>query len=140
MPNLTGSFSGRITKQHGIPITDQPGHEIAIAEVNGTQQSSDPLWQNANIAYWGFIDVVDGKGTQRGYYNNVHPDGGRDFGTFEGHVSEKGTIVEGTFTITGGDGKYRGISGGGRFKTVMKSETELEANWEGHYELAMVAR
>jgi hypothetical protein len=33
-------------------------------------------------------------------------------------------IVEGTFKFAGGDGKYRGITGGGRFKSVMKSETE----------------
>jgi len=44
--------------------------------------------------------------------------------------------VEGTFIFTGGDGQYRGISGGGTFKTVAKSETEIEATWNGAYELA----
>jgi len=59
-------------------------------------------------------------------------------GTFEGQVTTAGSgmTVEGTFKFTGGDGQYRGITGGGRFKTVMKSDTELEATWEGHYELA----
>ena len=47
--------------------------------------------------------------------------------------------VEGTFTFTGGDGKYEGVSGGGTFKTVAKSETEVEATWSGAYELAMTA-
>lgn len=138
MPDITGSFSGKITKQLGLPLTDQPNHEMGIAEVSGTQRSADPLWNNSSITYWGITDLLDGEGSQRGYYNNVHPDGGRDWGTFEGQVTAtaSGMIVEGTFTFSGGDGQYRGITGGGNFKTVMKSETELEATWEGHYELA----
>jgi hypothetical protein len=43
--------------------------------------------------------------------------------------------VEGTFKFAGGDGKYRGITGGGKFKSVMKSETEIECTWDGDYEL-----
>jgi hypothetical protein len=136
MPNITGSFSGRITKQFGLPLTDQPNHEMGIAEVSGRQQSPDPLWNDASITYWGVTELLDGKGTQRGYYNNIHPDGGRDWGTFEGQVSGGGTIVEGAWKITGGDGRYRGATADGTFKTVMKSETELEATWQGTYELA----
>ena len=139
MPSITGSFSGTITKQSAIPLTDQPNHELSIAEVSGTQKSADPLWDNSSITYWGATDLLDGTGSQRGYFNNVHPDGGRDCGTFEGRVTTAGgaMTVEGTFRFTGGDGEYRGITGGGKFKTVMKSETELEASWEGNYELAM---
>ncbi|HKZ77241.1 MAG TPA: hypothetical protein VJ124_02880 [Pyrinomonadaceae bacterium] len=138
MPSITGSFSGKITKQSALPLTDQPNHEMNIAEVSGTQRSPDPLWNNSKIKYWGVTDLLDGKGSQRGYFNNVHPDGGRDFGTFEGQVTAAGggITVEGTFKFTGGDGKYSGVTGGGKFKTVMKSETELEATWDGNYELA----
>jgi len=28
------------------------------------------------------------------------------------------------------------ITGGDKFKTVMKSETELDASWEGNYKIA----
>jgi hypothetical protein len=138
MPSITGSFSGKITKQSGMPLTDQPNHEMGIAEVSGTQKSPNPLWNDSKITYWGVTDLLDGKGSQRGYFNNVHPDEGRDVGTFEGQVTTAGggMTVEGTFKFTGGDGQYRGITGGGKFKTVMKSETELEATWEGNYELA----
>ncbi|HEX6729510.1 MAG TPA: hypothetical protein VF074_05845 [Pyrinomonadaceae bacterium] len=138
MPSISGSFSGNITKQSGMPLTDQPNHELGIAEVNGTQSSPDPLWNNSKITYWGIIDLLDGEGTQNGYFNDVHPDGGRDWGTFEGKVSAAGgtMTVEGTFTFTGGDGVYSGITGGGNFKTVAKSETEVEATWTGAYELA----
>ena len=138
MPSITGSFSGKITKQSAIALTDQPNHEMSIAEVNGTQKSPDPLWNNASITYWGVTELLDGKGSQRGYYNNVHADKGRDWGTFEGQVSTAGgaMIVAGTWKFAGGDGQYRGITGGGTFRTVAKSETEVEATWDGNYELA----
>jgi hypothetical protein len=44
--------------------------------------------------------------------------------------------VEGAYNFTGGDGQYRGIVGGDKFKTTMKSETEIECSWDGNYELA----
>jgi hypothetical protein len=140
MPSITGSFSGRITQQFALPLTDQPNHQLSVAEVTGTQRSDDPLWNNSKITYWGVTDLLNGKGSQRGYFNNVHPDNGRDWGTFEGQVTTAGggMTVEGTFEFVGGDGHYLGITGGGRFKTVMKSDTELEASWEGNYELARV--
>jgi len=138
MPSITGSFSGKITKQTTMSLTDQPKHDMNIAEVAGTQKSGDALWNNSKITYWGVTDLVDGKGSQRGYFNNTHPDGGHDYGTFEGRASATagGMGVEGTYKFTGGDGQYRGITGGGKFKTAMKSETELECSWDGSYELA----
>ena len=138
MPSLTGGFAGAITQQSALNLTDQPNHVIAIAEVHGTQTASDPLWNNAAITYWGINDLVDGQGTQTGYFDDVHADGGRDYGTFEGRVTNAGgtMIVEGAFKFTGGDGKYSGLTGGGTFRTVAKSETEVEASWQGTYELA----
>jgi len=35
MPFITGSFSGKITKQWAMPLTDQPNHELGIAELIG---------------------------------------------------------------------------------------------------------
>ena len=66
------------------------------------------------------------------------PIGARDWGTFEGKVRTAGgrMTVEGTYKLTGGDGEYGGLTGGGKFKTVMKSETEVECSWEGSYKLA----
>ena len=138
MNHITGSFSGKITQQSTLTPTDQPNHVMNIAEVHGTQKSSDPLWDSSKIAYWGITDLLNGKGTQHGYYDNNHSGSGRDWGTFEARVTNVGggMIVEGTFKFTGGDGKYRGITGGGKFKSVMKSETELECTWDGKYELA----
>ncbi|HKZ02846.1 MAG TPA: hypothetical protein VJ180_11430 [Pyrinomonadaceae bacterium] len=138
MPFISGSFAGKITKQSSLPLSDLPNHEMGIAEVNGIQKSADPLWNDSKITYWGVTELLDGQGSQRGYYNNVHGDKGRDWGTFEGKVSTAGgtMTVEGTWKFAAGDGEFRGVTGGGKFKTVMKSETELEASWDGNYELA----
>jgi len=138
MNGITGSFSGKITQQSTLTLTDQPNHAMNIAEVHGTQKSSDSLWNNSEITYWGITDLLDGKGTQHGYFNNIHPDGGRDFGTFEGKATatSSGMTVEGTYKFTGGDGIYGGVSGAGKFKTTTKSEPEIACNWDGTYELA----
>jgi hypothetical protein len=138
MPSIQGSFSGKITKQSAMALTDQPNHEMSIAEVSGTQTSADPLWNDSKISYWGVTDLLNGQGSQHGYFNNVHGDKGRDWGTFEGKVTAAGgaVTVEGTYKFSGGDGELRGLTGGGKFKTVLKSETELECTWEGNYELA----
>jgi hypothetical protein len=111
---------------------------MSIGEVKGIQDSPDPLWQGSSLTYWGITELLDDKGTQRGYYNNIHGDTGRDWGTFEGKVSIADGVltVEGTWKCTGGDGDYRGISASGNFKTVAKSETEIDATWDGTYELA----
>jgi hypothetical protein len=119
-------------------LSDLPNHEMSIAEVSGTQKSADPLWNEASITYWGVTELLDGEGSQRGYYSNVHGDKGRDWGTFEGKVTTAGggMTVEGSWKFAGGDGEFRGITGGGKFKTTMKSATEIEATWDGAYELA----
>ncbi|HKR61981.1 MAG TPA: hypothetical protein VJS64_20000 [Pyrinomonadaceae bacterium] len=134
MPFITGSFSGKITQQSALPLADQPNHNLSIGEVTGTQKSADPLWNDANITYWAITDLIADQGSQRGYYHNVHGDKGNEWGTFEGKVA--GTTVEGTWKITAGDGEFRGVTGSGNFKTVMKSDTDIDATWDGNYELA----
>jgi hypothetical protein len=138
MPSIKGSFSGTITKQSAVSVADHENHEMSIVEVSGTQESPDPLWNKSKVTYWAATDVQSGKGTQRGYFNNVHGDKGRDHGTFEGKVEVSGSsmTVEGTYKFTGGDDEFHGLTGGGTFKTLLKSETEVECSWEGKYTLA----
>ncbi len=138
MPSIKGSFSGTITKQYAMSLADQENHEMSIVEVSGTQESPDPLWSKSKVTYWAVTDVQSGTGTQRGYFNNVHGEKGRDYGTFEGKATVAGSkiTVEGTYKFAGGDGEFRGLTGGGKFKTLLKSETEIECSWEGKYALA----
>ena len=137
MTSVTGSFSGTITQSHALTLNDLPNHQMSIGEVKGIQNSADPLWQGSNLTYWGITELLDDEGTQRGYYNNVR-DIGRDWGTFEGKVTIANGVmtVEGTWKCVGADGELRGLTAGGSFKTVAKSETEIDATWDGTYELA----
>jgi hypothetical protein len=139
MPSNGATFSGLITQQFQMVLADQPNHAMSIVEVSGTQRSADPLWDNSKITYWGMTELLDGKGTQRGCFNNVHPGNDRDWGTFEGTVTATGDgiSIEGTYKLTGGDGRYQGIKGDGKFKVFTKSETEIECSWQGTYEMAL---
>jgi len=138
MPAMTGSFSGSVRGQTSISLPDRPSHTLDLAEITGRQKSSDERWNNASITYWGFTDIIEGKGTQRGYFVNSHGGEDRDWGTFEGKVATiSGQItVEGTWQFTGGSGKFSGLAGNGTFKTRLTSPTDVEASWQGTYELA----
>jgi hypothetical protein len=142
MPKLAGSFSARVNWQTIIPQKDMSGHEVHIMEIGGLQKSPDPLWNNARVSYWGISDMVEGNGTQHGYFINDHTDGSTDRGSFEARVAKTGSHItlEGTFRITAGTGKLTGITGNGTFQSRMVSTTEIETTWEGAYEVAEVKR
>ncbi len=142
MPEFSGSFSGRATLQTTIIASDVPDHQLNLAEIRGLQKSSDEKWNNAQLTYWGFADLVSGSGLQRGHFVNEHADGDRHWGTFEGKVTTAGseTTLEGTWAFSGGTGKFTGITGQGTYRGRMPSANEVEMSWEGRYELAVSAR
>jgi hypothetical protein len=142
MPNVSGSFFGRATSQIVISLEDVPNHEMHLATINGLQTSSDEKWKDSRITYWGVSDLIDGNGSQHGYFVNTHTNGDRDIGTFEGKVITAGgrVTIEGTWKYTDGTGAFKGIIGGGTYKGRMTSSTEVENAWEGTYELAGKAR
>jgi hypothetical protein len=86
--------------------------------------------------------VASGNGKQRGYYANERADGSRDWGSFEGKVStnQGETVIDGTWRVSEGTGKFAGAVGQGTYKTRMTSPTELECTWQGRYELAASTR
>ena len=141
MLSVSGSFSGSIRTQSVIALNDVPNHSLGVAEVSGTQTSSDPRWNNSPITYWGTTDMQGTQGIQRGYFLNDHGSAGEDRGTFEGSVSVVGgqVVVKGTWQYTGGVGDFSGITGSGTFETRLTSPTTVEASWQGTYELAGAA-
>lgn len=142
MQQIKGSFSGRANWQTTILQNETPRHELMIAQIGGVQKSSDALWNDSRITYWGIGETISGNGTQRGYFINKHTDGATDRGTFEAQVTTTGshTTLEGTFTFAGGTGRFNGMSGGGKFRSRLTSPTEVECTWEGAYELAQTGR
>jgi len=138
MPAISGSFSGNVKVLTALTLSDQPNHELNLAEVGGIQKTSDDKWNNARITYWGTTDIAGGSGKQSGYFVNDHGADGRDYGTFEGKVAANvtGMTVEGAWKYTGGTGKFQGITGGGTFRTRVNVARGVECNWQGAYELA----
>ena len=41
MPAVSGSFSGNVKVQTAITLSDQSNHELNLAEIRGTQKTSD---------------------------------------------------------------------------------------------------
>jgi len=135
---ITGTFSGKITTQAAASLFHEGNHALNLVVVAGSQTSPDPLWNGAQITYWGTSDLQNGNGPQKGYLCNEHIDGDRDWGTFEGKITTSGQQVgmEGTFRFTGGTGKFEGISGVGKYKGHFPSATDVVNDWEGEYTLA----
>ena len=138
MPAMAGSFSGSVKMQSTVALSDQSNHSLNLAETSGTQKSRDKNWNNSAITYWGITDLVGGEGSQTGYFVNAHGGGDRDWGTFEGRAAASGAemTVEGTWQFTGGSGKFKGLTGGGTFKTTLGAAGAVEAAWQGSYDLA----
>ena len=141
MPNVSGSFSGKVKTQTTFSLSDLPNHELNLGEITGLQKATDDNWNNARLAYWGLADLLSGSGTQRGYFVNERADGDRDWGTFEGRITTAGgqVTLEGTWRFSGGTGKFNGLSGSGTYKGRMPSPLEVEMTWEGAYQLAAAA-
>lgn len=138
MTELSGSFSGKARVQSAVSLSDIPGHQIQVAEITGSQRSTDQNWNHAGLTYWGVADLVNGNGTQKGYYVNERADGDRDCGTFEGRVTtaQGQTTLEGTWQTVTGTGKFTGVKAGGTYQGRVTSPSEIEMTWDGHYELA----
>jgi hypothetical protein len=142
MTRLSGSFNGSANWVTTVPQKDVPGHEVTIMEITGTQSSQDALWNNSRITYWGVGDTIAGNGTQRGCYVNQHIEGDSDRGFFEARITAKGNemFLEGTWTLTGGTGRFEGATGGGTFRSRAISPSEVECSWEGQYQTGATTR
>jgi hypothetical protein len=141
MPTFSGSFSGSVDIQQGITVGDRDGHVMMLARVRGTQQSSDPQWNDAVIVYSALLDLVAGTGDQRGYFVHTHSDGDRDWGTFAGAVVTAGNELHcnGTWETVAGNGRYEGITGKGTFRMRITSRDTVEVSWDGTYALGVAA-
>jgi hypothetical protein len=142
MNEFSGSFSGHARVLTVLSLTDVPGHELQTVEIGGPQSSTDERWNGARVTYWGVTDFVAGNGSQRGHFLNEHPDGSRNWGTFDGKVttSDNETTVDGTWQFSNGTGLFEGIKGQGMYKTRLTSPTDVQCTWDGRYELAASAK
>lgn len=138
---VSGTMTGKISKQEKVAVGDVEGHVIQLSVSQGTNAGEE--MGGAQFENDSFADTQKGNGTQMGYATFTL-NGDKWNVKYEGKVtttmSEDGkpnTTFEGTFTFTNGEGKYKNIKGGGTYKGKYTSETDYEAQWEGTYEIGM---
>ncbi len=137
MPNITGQITFKATMQTSVCLNDTPGHELVIRASSGPERSNDALFNNTVHSSYGTADLIRGSGQQHGYFVIEHHNNSRACGTYEGRIStvNEAVTVDGTWKYTHGTGEFEGISGNGTYKGRMTSPTELEASFEGSYQL-----
>jgi hypothetical protein len=111
------------TSKSSFAIDDVPNHEVVQEVVLQKSKFSSPDFDP--IEEWIHIqtDQIDGSGSHKGYYIEIHPGGEQTYGTFDGThktvVKENGSWAstwQGTYRYVGGTGKYKNIQGGGTYK------------------------
>ena len=137
MTDFAGSCASTVQSQTTVGVPGQEDRQLSVAVVVGKHKTSDSKFDAAKITYVGSAETVGGNGTQRGYFQNVHPNGDTSHGTFDAKVTTSGTAVtlEGTWKFAGGSGGLSGLKGGGIFKTEMTSPSASQMTWSGSYEL-----
>ena len=101
------------TKWHQIEVGDEEGHVIAVSE-NKVVYFNEKTGEKATqifTATWDF-NTKTGQGTLKGYGVMTSSNGDKRFSTSEGKPVGKGNF-KGTYTYTGGTGKFEGLKGGG---------------------------
>lgn len=112
-----------------LPVGDVPNHEV-IQEANSADiKYSNPEFKTKDE--WAYVqsDVIDGSGTQSGYYYDTHEDGSHTYGTFKGTVKTNSkadgsweSTWEGTYEYRGGSGKFKNLKGSGKYKGKVSSQ------------------
>jgi hypothetical protein len=82
---------------------------------------------NSAVYFLGSIHAVKGELEDAGFMVITPPDGDKVYSTYKGSGTF-GKPVKGTYTFTGGTGKYEGVQGGGEF-TRYNLQNAAEGVW-----------
>jgi len=133
-----GKIDGKIIKEHIVPAPDKTNHLIGLAEGNGHNKSidGDPFMDNAEVKTVEQWDLVDGAGSDHGYWLMKLGDN-----VVVARYSGKAKIGEGNrFELTGkllfvsGSGRFNGITGQASYSGWALSN-DFELIWRGRYVL-----
>jgi hypothetical protein len=91
-------------KQSGRELLSAPKgrfHGICNGVAFSGQCSAGTKKNDSRLTYWGVVDLIDGNGTERGYFSHEHS-AGRETGTFEGTVTTTagGIVLSGAWTLS----------------------------------------
>jgi hypothetical protein len=104
-------------------------HEL-IQEANIADiKVSNPDWKIKEEWVYVQSDVINGNGTQSGYFHDTHEDGSHSYGAFKGTIKTTSkadgsweAVWEGTYQYLGGSGKFKNLKGGGKYKGKASSQ------------------
>jgi hypothetical protein len=142
----TGKFGPMLSQTMLLPA-DAPNHQVTLVNRLQTWNSSDPDWNDVQVTQFVFSDYVGGSGYHRGHNVNMHPGGDRTFLSYEGQTTRNTNPdgswearFEGKFRLTGGTGKFRGITGEGTYLGKGSAPggptaTAASFEWQGEYSL-----
>ncbi len=137
MKKFNGGFTGKVNWQTNVNLPHFDNHDLNLVEVSGEQDCSDDKWKGAILTYWSVSHIIGDESTFHAYYSNMDKEGDRDWGRIEGKTFISGGEVkmEGTWIQDGGNGKFEGVKGNGRFWGHAISPIEVKVEWEGEYEI-----
>jgi hypothetical protein len=121
-----------------IEVGDQKGHVYVLYESKGIETilQGKAFCDGWSLRQGGFLDInlKSGAGYAHGFEVMTDKDGDKIFDTWEGKPG-KGGLWEGTWTYTGGTGKWQGIQGRGTWITHEPAPGQSYDDWEGEVEL-----
>jgi hypothetical protein len=141
---ISGSMhcgGGKGDESHRIEVGDHPGHVYMIDK--GTCTNTTPL-EIAGVKVKGdytgvtFTEIDTKIVRSHGSDITTMENGDKVFGTTQGTASPNDPNFGGTWTYTGGTGKFRGIKGKGTYKCKFEGklgESPSNCEWEGEYSL-----
>jgi hypothetical protein len=112
-----------------VTVSETPSREIVQEAGIADIKYSNPDFKIKDE--WTYIhsDLIDGAGTQTGYYIDTHEDGSHTFGVFKGTIKNTSkpdgsweSSWEGTYEYRGGSGKFKNLKGSGKYKGKASSQ------------------
>ena len=138
----------KTTFQHTLEIPDVPSHVIRMFEVRRTWPENPPSVEGVKVVEElarGTADNVAGNGRSVGYSSWRYENGDMSFAEWQ-NINQAATnpdgsrkaMFTGTYLMTGGTGKLRGLKGFGRYTGLVEfapdgKTTRNEVSAEGEY-------
>lgn len=139
---LKGRIVAQVSQEDAkiLEVGDVPGHSVMLVQARGLAFLESG--EVAEVTATEIIDDTKGEATYHGYEILTFEDGSSVMSKFEGTgtTSEGGKFVDfkGTFSYTGGTGRFEGIDGGGTHegRNHAASGVGFYVNFEGTYTLS----
>ena len=137
----SGTLScGKPDPAYSIDVGDRPGHSVAISKFVCTwtkpmEYGEVQTKEGYDVAY---SDASGAKVRGSGYHVSNLSNGDKIYVHFQGNdtmMDGKPSTTEGTWSYTGGTGKFKGIKGKGTSKGKADSSGNMVSEIEGDYEL-----